>query len=122
MQAFVIQELAEEAKPVAPPGPRRRQWGWRIGALAVGYPTDALSRNAPGDIGLDHETRRAGENIHLAQMLLHPHPSHQELLGRAIGKTLMAADLARMGAQRAIGPSHHMAVGGADGEKFVEGE
>ena len=55
-------------------------------------------------------------------MRLEPQAPGQELLGRAVREALVAAHLAGVRAERAVGAADHLAVGGADAHELVEGE
>ena len=122
LHAFHIDILAEEAEPVAALACRRQVAAGGVIALPIGDMGQALRLDTPGGVLIEHEPAGAGERVHLRKMAHEPHLAHQELFRRTFGDTLVAAHLARMIAQRAIGAAHHVAVGGTDAHELMERE
>ena len=70
----------------------------------------------------DHEAAGRGEHVDMLQMLLHPHLAQKELLGRRVGKALVAAHGRCARAQRSVGLAQHLAIGCANDHELMQGE
>ena len=108
MDALGVDQLPEETEAILRALVSRQGLRRSIAQLAIADMSALFPGYAPCNMMLDLEAAGAGKMIDDTQMPHEPQLAHQELIGRAIGQTLMTADRTSLRAQRSIRQSDHV--------------